>query len=165
MPLECVSDGNGYDPRREQVRALRMRGDECKTIAERTGIPEGQVIVYCLQLGLPVKGPCRRMRLSQEDEAWLRYRHGEPEGRKCPVCGDVLIQPSRGRKKKFCSIECKNKFWNKQWRENAKIHGREAVCENCGKVFYATNEGEEKRRFCSRDCYFEFRYGVRRWGL
>lgn len=159
VPLECVSDGNGYDLRREQVRALRMRGIECQDIAERTGIPAGEVIVYCLQLGLPVTGPCSRLRLSPEDEEWLRYRCGEPQGRKCLVCGRVLNQPSRGRKKKFCSIECRNKFWNERWRENAEAHGREAVCENCGKVFYAINEGKGARRYCSRECYFDARYG------
>ena len=159
VPLECVSDGNGYDPRRERVRELRMRGIECPDIARQTGIPAGEVIVYCLQLGFPVTGPCGRLRLSPEDEAWLRYRRGEPRGRKCPVCGRILHQPSRGRKKKFCSAECRDKFWNGKWREKAAIHGREAVCENCGKVFFAINEGKAQRRYCSRECYFDARYG------
>ena len=38
---------------------------------------------------------------------------------------------------------------------------RRAVCENCGKVFYALNEGKKPQRFCCQDCYFEFRYGRR----
>lgn len=161
IPLECVSDGSAYDSRREQVRELRQRELSCKEIAERIGIPEGNVIIYCLQLGLPVTGPCWTMKLSPEDEAWLRYRRGVPDGRKCLVCGKILNQPNRGRKKKFCSDECRNKYWNDRWRESAEEHGREAVCENCGKTFYATNENKTQRRFCSRDCYFEYRYGVK----
>ena len=159
IPLECVSDGNGYDPRREQVRALRMRGIECPDIARQTGIPEGEVIVYCLQLGFPVSGPCSSLRLSPEDEAWLRYRRGEPQGRKCPVCGGILHQPARGRKRKFCSAECRGKYWNGKWREKAVLHGREAVCENCGTIFYAINEEKARRRYCSRERYFDARYG------
>lgn len=162
IPLECVFEGNAYDAAREQVREMRMSGEECKSIAEQTGIPEGQVIVYCLQLGLPVSGPCRLMKLSPEDEAWLRYRRGKPEGRICPVCWKPLIQPYRGRRKRFCSSRCKDKWWNDKRGNEKEKHGREAVCENCGKPFIAVNEKSRERRFCSRDCYFEFRYGKRR---
>lgn len=159
--LEGIIEGGAYDPQRERVREMRMAGEECKAIAGRMGIPEGQVIVYCIQLGLPVSGPCRTMGLPAEDEAWLKYRRGEPEGRKCPVCGRVLEQPYRGRRRKFCSQRCKDKFWNDRQKGRQEELGREAVCENCGKKFIAVNEKNGERRFCGRDCYFEFRYGKR----
>ena len=133
----------------------------CAEIAGRLGIPEGTVILHCLKLGLPVTGPCRRIPLPKEDAAWLRYHRREPKYANCPVCGKKIIQPLIGRPKKFCSRTCKNKFWNDRWRAEKEKHGRRAVCENCGEIFYAVNEGKKLQRFCCQDCYFEFRYGRR----
>ena len=161
IPLDCVSDGGAYNPEREKVRELRMWEMSCAEIAERLGIPEGTVILYCLKLGLPATGPCRRLPLPEEDEEWLRYHRREPKYANCPVCGKKIIQPLIGRPKKFCSRTCKNKFWNDRWRAEKEKHGRQAVCENCGEIFYAVNEGKKPQRFCCQDCYFEFRYGRR----
>ena len=161
IPLGCVSDGGVYLPEREKVRELRMREMGCAEIAGRLGIPEGTVILHCLKLGLPVTGPCRRIPLPKEDAAWLRYHRREPKYANCPVCGKKIIQPLIGRPKKFCSRTCKNKFWNDRWRAEKEKHGRQAVCENCGEIFYAVNEGKKPQRFCCQDCYFEFRYGRR----
>lgn len=91
IPLDCVSDGGAYNPEREKVRELRMWEMSCAEIAERLGIPEGTVILYCLKLGLPVTGACRRIPLPSEDEAWLRYRRREPKYANCPVCGEKII--------------------------------------------------------------------------
>ena len=161
IPLGCVSDGGAYLPEREKVRELRMREMGCAEIAGRLGIPEGTVILHCLKLGLPATGPCRRIPLPKEDAAWLRYHRREPKYANCPVCGKKIIQPLIGRPKKFCSRTCKNKFWNDRWRAEKEKHGRRAVCENCGEIFYAVNEGKKPQRFCCQDCYFEFRYGRR----
>ena len=161
IPLGCVSDGGAYLPEREKVRELRMREMGCADIAKQLDIPEGIVILHCLKLGLPATGPCRRLPLPEEDEEWLRYHRREPKYANCPVCGKKIIQPLIGRPKKFCSRTCKNKFWNDRWRAEKEKHGRQAVCENCGEIFYAVNEGKKPQRFCCQDCYFEFRYGRR----
>ena len=34
-------------------------------------------------------------------------------------------------------------------------------CENCGKIFYAINEEKARRRYCSCECYFDARYGLK----
>lgn len=156
IPLECVSEGNGYNAERERVRQLRLAGLEYSEIAEQTGIPAGQVIVYCLQLGLPTSGSCRTG-FSEEEEEWLRYRKRAPADMRCPVCGKVMEQPQRGRRKKFCSNTCRDKWWNREKRRDES--GEEVTCENCGKSFPVAKTARQNRRFCCRECYFEFRYG------
>lgn len=158
IPLECVSEGNAYDAEREKVRRLRLAGLECREIAEQTGIPVGQALVYCLQLGLPTSGICG-LGFSEEEEEWLRYRKREPAGMRYPVCGSVLEQPQRGRWKKFCSNACHDKWWNREKRRDES--GGEITCENCGKKFPVAKAARRKRRFCCRKCYFEYRYGRR----
>lgn len=156
VPLVCVYDGGAYSSEREEVRKLRMQGLSCARIAELAGIPEEDVASHCRTLGFPETGSCRKVPLPPEDEAWLRDKRGEPKGRKCPVCGNALEQLARGRGKRFCSRECRNKFWNEKRRGDIKIHGHKAVCGNCGEDFYAL---AETQLFCSRSCYFESRYG------
>lgn len=161
VSFACYSEGNAYDPERERVRELRMNDMECKTIAEVMGIPEGVVISHCIRLGLPISGTCRLVKLSPEEENWLRYRQGPPPDLKCPACGKLIIQPQRGRKKRFCSEQCRFRHWNTKREEKRAETGRETVCENCGKTFFAVKEKETERRFCCRECYFEYRYGRR----
>jgi predicted nucleic acid-binding Zn ribbon protein len=160
--MECYSEGNAYNPKREQVRELRMAGKECREISERMGIEEDQVAAYCSQLGLPVTGSCRTWRPTAEQESYLQHRDGIPPERKCPVCGCLLVQPQRGRRKRFCSKNCKDRFWNTRQADRREELGRKTECENCGRIFYAVKEKDAERRFCCRDCYFEYRYGKRR---
>ena len=41
---------------------------------------------------------------------------------------------------------------------------RTAVCQNCGREFAAYCESGGKRKFCSRNCYYESRYGLKEEG-
>ena len=161
IPYENVIQGNAQNADRERVRMLRLAGESCTAIAEQIGLTEEQVIEYCRQLGLPVNGSCRFSELGLEEAAWLRHREGNPPGRKCPVCGGPLLQSVRGRRRKFCSDQCKKQWWNDKWRQEGRFRGRLAECENCGKWFIAVKERHGERRFCSRECYFAFRYGRR----
>ena len=161
IPYENVIQGNAQNADRERVRMLRLAGESCTAIAEQIGLTEEQVIEYCRQLGLPVNGSCRFSEPGLEEAAWLRHREGNPPGRKCPVCGGPLLQSVRGRRRKFCSDQCKKQWWNDKWRQEGRFRGRLAECENCGKWFIAVKERHGERRFCSRECYFAFRYGRR----
>lgn len=160
ISLDCVIEGNAFDPDRERVRELRMDGVECSEISEQTGLSADQVEAYCTQLGLPVSGSCRLVGPTPEED-WMKS--GQSVGRSpflCPQCGAVIIQSRRGRKRKFCSDDCKNAWWNRRWKDQKEKHGRKAVCKNCGSEFIAFNEYGTERRYCCRECYFEHRYGV-----
>ena len=38
---------------------------------------------------------------------------------------------------------------------------RIAVCKNCGREFHAVDEGKRQRKFCSLNCYWDYRYGMK----
>ncbi len=70
----------------------------------------------------------------------------------CPNCGEAIVQPARGRRKKFCSDTCRFQWKNKHpKRENWKS-SRIAVCPICGKAFMASQEYTRQRKYCSRAC-------------
>ena len=70
----------------------------------------------------------------------------------CPECGKELVQNPKGRKKKFCSEECRFAWKQKHPKpENWKFTVR--VCPACGKEFQAYREyNGMKRKYCSRAC-------------
>ena len=74
-------------------------------------------------------------------------------------CGTELVQPSRGRKRKFCSDACCRKWWseNPQAIRQSPEALYESTCLNCGKVF--TAYGNSHRRYCCHPCYIEHRFG------
>ena len=69
----------------------------------------------------------------------------------CPECGKEIIQNPRGRKKKFCSDECRFKWKNRHPNpRNWKMV--EFTCPECGRVFQARGYRDVKRKYCSRVC-------------
>ena len=145
--LDCVFEGTAFDAEREEVRALRLSGMECPQIAEQTGMVLEQVIEHCRKLGLPETGSCHLLPPDQNTE------------RRCPVCGRIIEQRGRGAPRKCCSDECSAEYERKNYKK-MKV-GRVTVCQNCGRPFTAICESRSKRRFCSRNCYFEYRYGMK----
>jgi predicted nucleic acid-binding Zn ribbon protein len=59
----------------------------------------------------------------------------------CPVCGEPLVQPATGRKRKTCSERCRKQLWRRQ-------HPR---CLMCGKRFTMVKYQKE-RKYCSKHC-------------
>ena len=73
----------------------------------------------------------------------------------CLNCGKELVHVPKKRKKKFCSIECKMKYWN---TKKPKTKGMvTTVCLQCGKEYL--HYISKQKKFCSRDCYFKFKKG------
>ena len=145
--MDCVFEGTAFDTAREQVRTLRLSGTKLSQIAEQTGMPVEQVMDYCRELGLPEIGSCHLV------------PPGRVKERRCPVCGRIIGQSGRGAPRKYCSDECYAEYERRNYkREKA---GRVAFCQNCGRPFTAICESRSQRMFCSRNCYFEFRYGMK----
>lgn len=150
IPYEYVMEGPAHDPDRDRVHSLRMEGMDCGAISGQTGISEERVKGYLKELGLPETGAV--LLLMPQDTHGISTL--------CPVCGERIVQPYRGRHKKFCSDACRYAYWNQKHRDGAK-NGRTAVCETCGKEFIAVNETIYQRHYCCWPCYFRARYG--RW--
>lgn len=145
--MDCVFEGTAFDAAREQVRTLRLSGTKLSQIAEQTGMPVEQVMDYCRELGLPETGSCHLV------------PPGRMKERRCPICGRIIGQSGRGAPRKYCSDECYAEYERRHYKQEKA--GRAAICQNCGRPFIAICESRSQRIFCSRNCYFEFRYGMK----
>ena len=70
----------------------------------------------------------------------------------CPNCGAAIVQAPRGRRKKFCSDECRFQWKNKHPKPENWKSSRTAICPMCGKPFMASREYTKQRKYCSRAC-------------
>ena len=62
-----------------------------------------------------------------------------------------------GRKpKRFCSPECRQKWWNAHPERVGQKAVYEYVCPGCGQSF--TAYGHSHRKYCSHECYVETRF-------
>jgi predicted nucleic acid-binding Zn ribbon protein len=65
-------------------------------------------------------------------------------GTHCPVCGEPMEQPERGRKRKTCSEKCRKRLWRQQ---NPR-------CLVCGKHFKMAKYQKEQK-YCSEQCRWQ----------
>lgn len=72
----------------------------------------------------------------------------------CPICGKAFKPISGPTAKKFCSKECKYKWWNTDVTKKKSMYTLK--CQRCGKPFSSINK---KAKFCSRECFFNERFG------
>ena len=75
----------------------------------------------------------------------------------CKCCGTPITQPTRARKKIFCSDKCRMKWWNSHQEDVSRKAVYDFICECCGTAFQAY--GNNHRKYCSRSCYTKARYG------
>lgn len=75
----------------------------------------------------------------------------------CKCCGKELIDAPHHKTKKFCSNECKSKWWNKNRQNHKSKSKKECICNCCGTTFY--DYEWRNRVYCSVECYKKVRYG------
>ena len=96
---------------KEQIHTYRLQGWGYKRIASELHVTVDQVKRYCKKNGL--SGPAQF--LSVNLPIWYE------QNMRCRVCGKKLTQPSRGRKRHFCSGKCRTAFYRKgKQRENSE---------------------------------------------
>ena len=127
----------------KQIQALRGRNLGYRAIAAQLGISRDTVRNYCVAHQL----------------SGVRAGTDSKPPKACLYCGAKLVQPSRGRKRKFCSDACCRKWWseNPQAIRQSPEALYESTCLNCGKTF--TTYGNSHRRYCCHPCYIEHRFG------
>ena len=74
----------------------------------------------------------------------------------CPECGKTIVQMSGRKTKRFCSSECRQKWWNAHPERIGQKAIYEYVCTNCGHPF--TAYGNSHRKYCSHECYVAARF-------
>lgn len=123
------------DEQKKQIIALRRDGAGYGKIAKELNLSINTVKSFCRRNSL----------VSQTD------------GQVCEQCGAPIAQNPKRKRKRFCSDECRNKWWN----AHLNLVKRKAVytftCPTCGKEF--TTYGNRHRKFCSHACYIAHRFG------
>ena len=74
----------------------------------------------------------------------------------CLNCGKELEDKFTPRKKKFCSEECRRKYWNTHRELIKRKDSKTVTCKHCHKDFIVY--GSSKRKYCSIKCYVDERF-------
>lgn len=133
---------------KQQIRDLRLKGDGYKAIASVLGITRDTVRGYCKRQGLD--GDSRVVSLNVEEK--------KKQNLLCACCSKPIKQKNRGRARRFCSEECRRKWWkdNSDKRNKKEEAIYKYTCPNCGKEF--SSYGNKHRKYCSHDCYIKSRF-------
>jgi len=134
------------DEQKEKIHQMRDKGLSYSKIASELGIFENTIKSYC-----------RRNNLGT---VMTKYTNKVKE--KCIVCkqcGKQLKHGLRGNPKKFCSEQCRRKWW----KANESKINRKAyytiICARCGKEF--ESYGNKDRKFCGHSCFVNFKLTLR----
>ncbi|QSX09552.1 RNA polymerase subunit sigma-70 [Alkalibacter rhizosphaerae] len=136
------------DFQKQQIREFRIRGVGYRAISSITGLSRDIVRNYCKAYGLD--GFARDLNIN------IKEKIDKQEA--CLSCGKDLKQPATGRKRKFCSDDCRRDWWQRHpdsiKRNEETIF--EYTCAYCGQEFkvYA----QKSRKYCSHECYIRDRY-------
>lgn len=68
----------------------------------------------------------------------------------CIVCNAIFIDNSPNQLRRWCSMECKNKFRREKVRKKPVILDK--ICKTCGQSFIDTTK-HKRQSFCSISCY------------
>lgn len=118
---------------KEEILKLKKQNKTYKEIAEALNVPIGTVKSTC-------------------------YRHiSNVTVDRCQFCGSPLKHFPGKKKKKFCSDECRHKYWKYHRDQLNKKANYYCTCEYCHKPF--VSYGNKNRKYCSRECYLKARYG------
>lgn len=116
------------------IDELRCQGLTQKQIAETLGISKGSVRGYCYRNPLDIK-----------------KNH-------CLECGRLVLSMPHRKEKKFCSDNCRMKWWNSHKDLVKKKAVYKFTCSYCGEQF--ESYGNKNRKYCSRDCFAKARRKV-----
>lgn len=80
--------------------------------------------------------------------------HRERNKKVCEYCGKKFT--TKRKHARFCSDECRNKWWKNHPEQVNKKAFYTLTCKCCGKTFIAY--GDKHRKYCSIACYREDRF-------
>jgi hypothetical protein len=131
-----------------RIREMRLKGAGYRAIATATGLSRDSVRNYCKNNGINGFGEVAKLNLQEQMK----------QGNACLLCGMVIKQPLRGRRKKFCSEACRREWWKKHLDDIDKKETAiyKNICAKCGREF--ESYGNKKRKYCSQICYIKDRF-------
>ncbi len=125
-----------------QILEMRQMGNTYKHIATTLFIPKGTVKSFCLRA----------------EKKGLFAPHPQQENTLCKQCGKEIVQVEKRKRRIFCCKACCQKWWNSHLylvsQSSKSLY--HFTCPACGKSF--TAYGNDKRKYCSHDCFIKTRY-------
>lgn len=115
------------DFQKQQIQQLRYEGNGYKKIAQILDLSENTVKSYC------------------------KRNHAISNKITCLHCGQELDQKAHRKPKKFCSDQCRMRWWNAHPELVKRKSYYAFTCKNCGIPF--ESYGNSNRKYCSRTCY------------
>jgi len=136
------------DIEKQQIQELRIKGVGYKAIAAVLGMSRDTVRGYCKRNGLEGDSIVISLNVEEKKKNHLL----------CTCCSKPIKQNDRGRARRFCSDECRRKWWNDNPQERNRNDAAtyKYSCPHCGKEFSCY--GNKKRKYCSHDCYIKSRF-------
>lgn len=133
---------------KQQIHDLRVKGVGYKAIAAVLNISRDSVRRFCKRH--EPAGDSRGEPLSAVETI--------KDYRLCACCNKPIKQKGRGRSRRFCSDECRRKWWNDnpQERNRKETAIYSYTCQRCVKEF--SSYGNKKRKYCSHECYIKSRF-------
>jgi endogenous inhibitor of DNA gyrase (YacG/DUF329 family) len=133
---------------KEKIKELRLKGIGYKGIASILGLSRDSVRGFCKRNGLD--GSSCVVALNVEEKLKRNLL--------CSCCGKPIKQKYQGRTRRFCSDECRRKWWNgnQDKRNKSEAATYKYICPHCGREFSVY--GNKKRKYCSHDCYIKDRF-------
>ena len=136
------------DEEREKIKKLRLKGMGYKGIATLLGISRDSV-----------RGVCRRNSLEgNSGVVSLNFEEKVNKNVLCGCCEKPIKQNYQGRTRRFCSEECRRKWWkeHKDKRKGSETATYKFTCPYCSKEF--SSYGNKNRKYCSHNCYIKARF-------
>jgi hypothetical protein len=137
------------DYQKNKIMQFRRQGMGYKAIANILGLSRDIVRGFCKRCGLDGTAAVIQKNIElKTDDGFL-----------CAFCSKPLKQPRHGRKRRFCSDDCRRNWW----KENAdKASPKETAlyaitCAFCKKEF--SSYGNKNRKYCNHTCFISDRFG------
>ena len=131
-----------------QIVKLRGQGLGYKQIAGMVNLSRDSVRSYCKHRGLTGYVEAVQMNMKELME----------NGEACGFCGGPMKKAATGRPRRFCSEECRRRYWKGHRSEVKKsenaIYIR--VCPYCNETF--ESYGNKNRRYCCHEHYIKHRF-------
>ena len=122
------------------IITLRSRGMGYGEIAERLAMSINTVKSFCRRYAGRTSGPKSA----------------------CEHCGKAVEQIAGRKHKRFCCDKCRNRWWNSHLELVQRKAYHMVRCSRCHKDFAVYgNKAQAGRKYCSRECYFQERFGVK----
>lgn len=130
------------DNQKIQITKLRAVGEGYGKIAQKLGISLNTV-----------KSFCRRNDIGGDVVPTIKVTK---EITRCENCGEEIRQIAKQKRKRFCCDKCRNAWWNSHLGQVKRKTVYHFICPQCGKEFHIY--GDNRRKYCSHDCYITARF-------